>query len=380
MNIKHLLFFVRVILAFGLAVLFAACSDDPPAQPPAPPVQDTTSHDWLFTTYHITSRSLRDVGALATDYVIVVGDAVRGSKAMTNAYLWNGSALEEMSIPIKAGGTGDTCTTCTPGLFTRPNTLPGIWVLRRDHYWVCDPNVIGHVTISPNPRNDTNVFHSYWHAEGDPTARFIWGADSANVFFLDNFGKAVFRWHPEAPNWSRHQFTFHPTQNDNIARDLWGSGKNNVYAFTDHGTERFDGDQWRVFWDHSMPSLCDSVKFGVPTSCWAATDEDSMWVTGLFIGRMLKDGSGRVTYRFDGDSEQYGYAGVSSVRGSSESNVFFCGWDGYLAHYNGRTLRVFDDFRQQGIELYRLAVFEKDVFIIGAQHFGGGILIHGRRR
>lgn len=116
MNSKHRVLIVRFALGFGIHVLFAACSEDPPAQPPMPPPPDTTSHDWYFTKYHVTGYSLRDVAALAPDYVVMVGEGVHGTNVGTNAYLWNGSELKEMSIPLKPGGTPDTCTTCTPGV------------------------------------------------------------------------------------------------------------------------------------------------------------------------------------------------------------------------------------------------------------------------
>lgn len=363
-----------LVSAFLLA---GACDEAQPDQPPVVSGPDTTSHEWIFTVYDHLGGSLRDVCALSPDYVVIVGDGLTGTQIGTTARLWNGAALEEINFPIKPFGSYDTSTVKIPDINNRLHTYDAIWFLRRDHYWATWGSTTAHVTISPSPRNDTNVHHYYGYAGGP---RRIWAIDSTNVFFLSFLGDAVTQWHSRTRSWNRYGFTFPPTQNENLARDLWGTGNDNIFAFTDYGVKRFDGTGWHTFWDVSMPSLCDSAYFGMPTNCWAASDEDSMWISGLFIGRMRKNGSGKVTYRFSGKSDnEASYAGAF-VRGSAGNNIFFVGWDGYLAHYNGSTLRVFDQFRGQGMVFYRMAVFENEVFIVGAQHFNGGIFIHGRRR
>ncbi|MDT8324703.1 MAG: hypothetical protein RRA94_11355 [Bacteroidota bacterium] len=315
--------------------------------------------------------------ALSPDFVVAVGRSVGPSPV--RAFRWDGMGLLPMTLPYRLDFRADTSTTNFPPEAYRSSSLTDVWFFRRDNFWITDFDGATHVTIAGGDR-DTMVYNiRYSFYEGFQPER-LWAYDSSNVFFLNDDADAVYQWRHRDRSWERHDLSYPSMPFDNRAFDIWGTSQNSVFIHTNGGLKRYDGSQWHTVWDRSMPSLCDSATFGVPISGWAAADEDSMWITGLYIGRMRKDGTGKVTYRHSGKTASGGSFDCRIVRGSAKNNVFFAGLGGNLVHFNGRTFRVFEEFRDLGTPFYRLAVFDNDVFIIGNQNFNGGVFVHGHRR
>ena len=99
---------IRIVSAFLLLLLFSACSEKAPPEPQEPPPPDTTSHKWEFTMYEVggLSSTLEDVSALSPAYAIAVGTMQEtGGLPRINSYLWDGTSLQPMNLPIYANDT-----------------------------------------------------------------------------------------------------------------------------------------------------------------------------------------------------------------------------------------------------------------------------------
>jgi hypothetical protein len=369
----------KLPLALAVSALLMslyACTQDPPVHPVTPPAPDTTSHDWVFSMHRLSdgagSNRVTTIAALSPDFVLMSSYDV-GPWAI----LWNGRSIERILLPFKSISR-DTCSVCPPALGQYKGSIYSLWFFRRDNFWIADLDQTQHTTISAGD-SDTMVYVTGRPNIPDIGATHIWAKDSANVFFANYDASRVFRWRHGERSWTTYTLTYPDMWWSNEVFDLWGTSNESVFLHTNGGLRQFDGVEWRTIWNREMPSLCDSAYFGMPMSAWAAADEDSMWIAGLFIGRLRKDGGGRVTYIARPENNQ-GVYGVGCVRGSAKNNVFFIGLAGYIAHYNGASFKVFDEFAGQGIGFTKAVVFENEVFIIGSHPFMGGIFVHGRRR
>ena len=202
----------------------------------------------------------------------------------------------------------------------------------------------------------------------------IWAKDTSELYFAGRNGSVMAykngEWKsiPAATGNAGDAESIFGTASDNIFLTILGRlGYSNVCF-------RYDGKGWRTIWDVSMPSLSPTVYFGLPICMWGDKTDDSIWVAGLWLGRMRKDGMGTIRAIEDLDPD-----GFYRIHGSARNNVFFCGDDGLLLHYNGSTLHRYTEFKGKGIRLMAVACLEDDVFIVGDRYFGGGIFIHGKR-
>ncbi len=363
---------VRSVLAFILSCLVAACSEKQPTAPPVPPPPDTTSHNWEFTMYEVggMNTTLKDVYALSPDYAITVG-RIEGviTQPFVNAYLWNGSSVDGISLPISPHDT----VTIHPDVGTK--NLAAVWTFRRDNLWYTagDEGAIAHMTIKGA---DTSVRQETYQTIGDEigySTERIWAFDTSTIYFGGRNGRAAI--------YRLGVWSYIPVSPSNTAyvRDLFGTIPANVFALLDdnsgkrdYGSYRYDGTQWTAFWRSGFPSLCPEKQFGLPTCCWGSPDDDSLWIAGLWLGRMPKGGKESVRFVIDNVE-------VLRIRGSARNNVFFCGFDGCILHFNGATLKRYRDFEGRRIKLNAIACLKDDVFIVGDRYFGGGVFIHGRR-
>ena len=164
----------------------------------------------------------------------------------------------------------------------------------------------------------------------------------------------------------------------NPVTDLWGLNSDNIFMCANGGNSgyfyHFDGSNWNLLWTNTFPSLSDSAMFGQVHCVWGLPNEDSIWIAGMWLGKMKNDGSGKV--RLIKSLESYG---LNNIRGNKWNNVFFVGGIGAILHYNGSSLHFYDDFYGNGWWLKSVAVLENDVYIVG-EIYGAqaGIFIHGK--
>ena len=358
-----------------LVIFFSGtCKNDSPVKQPHPPASpDTTSHEIEWTAYTVGDwgTHLDDVFALSPDFVIAVGKVWDSSQYpyKNNCYLWDGTSLKAISIPIN---NNDTVTINSK---YRDPEINSIWMFRRDNLWYAMENksTYAHVTIA---NGDTNLKSENNFVRTDISGAIgmaIWARDTNDIFF-GGWQGGVMRYNNKI--WTRYKIE----TGGNPVTDLCGLNSDNVFMCADGGNSgyfyHFDGNNWNLKWSDSYPSLSDSAVFGAISCFWGLPDADSIWIAGLWLGKMKSDGSGKVNI-----IKSLQPFGLYKIRGSKWNNVFFVGGIGAIMHYNGSTLHFYDEFYRNDWWLKSVAVLEKDVYIVG-EIYGAqaGIFIHGKMK
>ena len=360
-------------LTFGcmvLLTLFAGtCKNDSPVKPPPPPAPpDTTSHEIEWTEYVFPgSGELEDVWAFSADFAIAVGriQDPSFSNEQLNSYIWDGKSWKLRGIPMQYFN-GDTNTInwklYGPG-FT------GIWGFRRDNIWFssfASNNAYTHMTIVGN---DTMI---KTEALAERGLGRIWAKDTNEIYFAGDFGGII--------RYDARTFIklFSNPSITQPFRELWGFSSKDIYTsvYPNGFCYKYDGTTWSNFRDASNP-LSDSVFFGLPAAFGGTTDDDSMWVAGLWLARMKKDGTGKIRPIINIQQN-----GVERIRGTSKNNMFFMSRFGPIYHYNGSTLKYYPNFSSGGNEFTSISIVGKDIFIAGYKYFGGTqpLIIHGKQK
>ncbi len=338
-----------------------------------PPIPlDTTTHEYEFTLYEVgeINSVFHDVVALSPDFVLAVGhlEPVSGI-SYTNAYLWNGTQLKPVCLPINPYDTA----TINPGPEPAVD-LRSIWAFRRDNIWYgAGSGALAHLTIAGK---DTLVYNLNYLTRSDASPSFrrrIWAKDTSELYFGGLRG-TMYRykdrqWQPMSAQ----------TYGGDVT-DLWGFDSDNIWMvstddqFFRHTFYQYNGTAWNLLWENGAVSLSDSAYFGAPNSIWGSNDDDSIWVSGLYTGRMKNDGKGKVRIF----PETYN-VGINRIRGSAGNNIFFVGLGGAILHYNGRTIRSYTSFLHSDIAFQSVSVLDGDVYIVGGRYMGRALFLHGRR-
>jgi hypothetical protein len=362
--------------ALALLLWLAACNDVPPGHPVASG-PDTTSHDWEFTLYEVGDMNtvLTDVAALSPDFAIAVGK-VQGSDIfpVINAFVWNGTTLTPTNLPLYPNDTVTIDPQRDKRTWVGWQRLNAIWAFRRDNIWYAsETGAIAHMTIRGT---DTSVHQETYLSIGEKigfASMRIWAMDTSELYF-GGYRGYVARY--KNGLWSAIPLAIEGNLGD--ARDLFGtSGDNILLSIVGNlnyksACYRYDGTKWKAIYDNG-PSLSPSVSFGLPVCFWGDKSDDSLWISGLWLGRMQKESYGPVRA-----VENVNPYGLLKIHGSKWNNVFFCGYGGLLIHWNGSGLRRYDGFLDQSLKFRSVFTLENDVFIVGERYFGGGIFIHGK--
>jgi hypothetical protein len=366
-----------LFLACILLARLAACTDEPPA-PPVTPGPDTTSHNWEFTLYEVGGMNtvLTDVAALSPDCAIAVGKVqMPGTFPEINAFVWNGTNLTPINLPMYPHDTVTIDPHHNNTTWAGWPRLNAIWAFRRDNIWYSsETGAIAHMTIRGK---DTCVKQETYLSVGEQigfASMRIWAKDTSELYFGGYQGR-VARYKNGV--WTAMPLTIQGQLGD--ARDIFGTSSENILLSIVGNLNyksacfRYDGTSWKVLYDYG-PSLSPTVEFGLPLCFWVDPSEDSLWIAGLWLGRMQKESFGPVRA-----VEELNPYGVIKIHGSKWNNVFFCGYRGTIIHWNGHDLRRYENYLDQSITLHSVFALENDVFIVGTRYFGGGVFIHGRR-
>ena len=192
----------------------------------------------------------------------------------------------------------------------------------------------------------------------------IWAKDTSELYFGGRSGKLM---RYDNGGWTNLPVA---TEGENIDQ-IFGYRDGTLYVRSVHTLLRLIDGRSTIIWNRSMPSLSDSVYFGAPSFIWGNEKSDSAWINGLRVGRIRRDGVGKVTVLLESH-----YTGM---HGTSDKDMFFVGFDGLITHYNGASFRHYYDFAGKSIRLLSVMVTGNDVFIAGDRYFGGGVFIHGTR-
>lgn len=361
-------------LLISIFMLLSSCSEtiEPRVKPCTKP--DTSSHAWVFTKYELGMQNskLHDVQALNGSFAVAVGHLVENySPRALNSYVWDNGILRDNSLPIRAAiGIGeDTSTVRMPDVAI--GKVDAIRMIRRDNIW-CGTSygAYSHITVSGS---DTMVLNENYTKREDVFVRKIWASDTDDVW-LGCYGGIL--WRRSENNWRRERLAAIGSNHD--MDYLWGEHSANVYAiFSDPGgsitVQRYNGSAWSQIYKTGDSSLSSSVDFGAPRAIWGAAEDDSLWISGLYLGRVDREMNGDVVVVRRNET------GFKDIHGSATNSVFFVGYNGAIVHYNGATLHNYNEFAGEGIVFNSVHALNNEVFIVGEQPFGPAIFVHGRR-
>lgn len=345
----------RFLFTLPLLLCIAACSDDPP---PAPPndVTDTTSHDFLWTTYYLgdAQSHLQDVFAISDSDVWAVGEIyLRDSTGqldlnMYNAAHWDGSSWTLHRVYwIFQGQQGVARLNAVYGLSNRD-----VWV-------------------APSPKHWNGIEWTSYTVTGIMTGSTtkIWGTSSDNLFFVGTNGSIT--------HWDGAKFTRMESGTTTDLYDISGTFNGKVYACGGEfsGTVlEYDGNSWK-----RVDSLSDT-RIGR----WSMFAKNDFFAVGGHDLRFIDIKYGD-TLRTPPRTVSEGGLGngrpivTTSIRGSSRRNVFAVGGWQYVIHYNGKSWKWYEELWDlTGPTQYSVGVTENNVFIVGYKD-GKATILHGRR-
>lgn len=372
--------FLQIILLLAIAVvaqIFISCSEEPPVKPlppPAPP--DTTTHEYRWEEILVNGTGegmdLYDVWAFSPENVWVVGAIRHGGYPayfQPNVYHWDGKKWEFRSIPIRGFGPDS-------GAIENHAHLSALWGFSpNDIFFTTEQG--GHAYTWMRVRGADTTYDSHYLVQYGLGQGHIWALDSNRIFIGGHNCDALFY----------DGTTFKPI-NANLSGffgemlDLWAPDPSHVFAClsstnwppSPHYFLKFNGIGWETLWrSDTSPSLSDSVYFGLPQAVWGVPGEDSMWVSGLWIGRMKKDGSGKIRAMLKNDKY-----GAYTIRGTAGNNVFFAGGAGNIIHWNGSTFFQYKDFLGKPYFASKIFMFGDHVYIACNRYSEiNAVILHG---
>ena len=246
-----------------------------------------------------------------------------------------------------------------------PISLRGVWgSSSNDVFFVGDSGHVFHY--------DGSSCYTILDAQGSEIAMLydVWGASGSNVFAVGgNYGEIL---HYDGNEWSGMR----RTEEQQILYGVWGYSSHDVFAVGEGGLIlRYDGEVWS-----EMKSETSWPLHGI----WGSSPEDIFAVghagtvlhydgndwTSMFLG---SEALGTVLY------DVWGSAG-NDVYVAGESGRYVNQRTGIMYHYNGSIWsQVMLDFSLNGLylngSLYGVwGSSDKNVFAVGGDLFGGGIL------
>ena len=364
-----------------LVIFFSGtCKNDSPVKPPPPPATpDTTTHQYAWEEILVSGNTgfveFFDVWAFAPDNVWVVGkiqDYDYPDTCYPNVYHWNGKEWNFKSIAIRALLGPDT------GIARVHAPINAIWGFSpNDILLTSETGGRSYARIKISGKDTTVESHfliQYGGGQGH-----IWAVNPYNIYIAGDRGDAIF--------YDGNIFKAINTNLPNFSGaiiDLWASDKSHIFAsiMASNWPDSpdyflmYNGTNWETLWQSDIsPSLSDSVFFGFPGATWGVTGEDSMYVSGLWIGKMKNDGTGKIRALLKNDKY-----GAYTIRGTSKNNIFFAGGAGNIIHWNGSTFYQYKNFLDKPYYPHKVFVLENDVYIVG-ETFNShtGVILHGRK-
>lgn len=349
----------RFLFTLPLLLCIAACSDDPP---PAPPndVTDTTSHDFLWTTYYLgdAQSHLQDVFAINDSDVWAVGEIyLRDSTGqldlnMYNAAHWDGSSwtLQRLAAVTWFGDT------------TTNTKVTSVYAVNQNDVW-----------MFTNAGAVIRLYDNHWDTrfigERRGTITKIWGNSSDNLFFVGTNGSIT--------HWDGVKFTRMESGTTTDLYDISGTFNGKVYACGGEfsGTVlEYDGNSWK-----RVDSLSDT-KVGRAS---VFSNREFFAVGGGNL-RYIDKKRGDTCQSPPKEIMEGGFQNgipiyIEGIRGSSRTNVFAIGGWQYVLHYNGKSWKWYEElWDTSGHPQYSVSVTEDGVFIVGSKD-GKATILHGRR-
>ena len=334
-----------IIFAVAMALLFITCEKTTTQPPPAGP--DTTSHNFTWQVTHVgdLTSSLADVFAIAEDDIWAVGkiqiEDSAGNDKVYNAVHWNGQEWELKQMLFKI-----FCNQTT----TQISPAKSVFALKSNDVWISAGSQITH----------WDGFSQDILECIPASVNQLWIHSNQKIYTVGSIGQIA---HYNGSNWQKQE------SNTTVRLlDVWGNTNGSALwacGYASNNSEsillRSDGSQWQIVWQWQFQQgASDSAYVGLLSSLWAF-DPDSLIIVsgdGVFRQDIANNGPPRKENLFLD-------AFPLRVRGSAANNIFICGDNGRVWHYNGATWQTYPELHNPNWVFRSIAVLENKVVAVG---------------
>lgn len=341
----------NLFLKSCLLFFIFSCEKSTNNPPPPPAGPDTTSHNftWQIDTIGPLSSSLSDVFAISENDIWAVGhiqftDSL-GNYNAYNAVHWDGNQWEMKQINSNHN--------------TIISHIRGIWAFSDDDIWLAAGSIY-HWNGNVAPISYQRSINT------SETVEELWYNQQMDIFGAGNEGLIV---KYDGTNWNKLE-----SGTTISLRDIWGKpNTTNVWTcgYASNNSEsillRYDGSQWQTVWRwHFQTGVSDSNYVGLLSSLWAF-DSDSLIIVsgdGVFRQDILGSAPPRKE-KLNLDAFPF------RVRGSAPNNIFICGDNGRIWHYNGATWKGYPELHNPNWVWRSIAVLENKEVAVGEDYSQG---------
>lgn len=363
-----------IVMMCASLTLLSACNEDKPTQPPDAEPEDTTSHDFTWEIKYFDNAEFYDVFAINDSDVWVVGQLLLSDSTgqldysnPMNAVHWDGKEWTIQRIP-SVNSSGQNIKTKIFSIFAFNSN--DIWAL--------------------------SYGGSYAHWNGrDWTSKYIKDTDggllrifgfSKNDIYFAGVNGAITHW---------NGFMFNKMSTGFKApygvTDLWGvesNGEKEVWAVLQvtHQNRsallQFTGttQRWSTVWSNEYKVGMEQPYSGVLTSIYPYSKECYFLTSSVpYISKPVYEK--RPTF---GSNARLLVSNLYSawpfrVRGIDRNDVLIVGDRMLVAHYNGRSWRLYSELSEgNAIPLWGLSMINNSVFAVGTDAVTG-VIVHGKR-
>jgi len=312
---------------------------------------DITSHsvsDWDFTAFGdttgLTWGIINEISILDDDSILGVGEiSLSGDKF--NAIKGKGMDWRYIAKRFEFN----------PGLFAVPN-LRSLFNFGKSEHWFVDGNIAHQTTDTTLYYNIGNM--GYLSMGYGP--KTVWGVDPDTMFFAGTKGFFLsFRGgHPFPPqDWSYiHDFSrIAGTSNSNF----WLEGTDFHVNLAEGIVLHYDGSQFSEIINTSDPNW--NQEWGYPRDIYCDNEQYAILLTSRALLRVPWDPSSEIEIMAGFPT----HFSPGRFAGTSENDLFLCGYGSELWHYNGDSLFRYD-IPDYG-DFNRIAVSEHTIAAAGVQ-------------
>ncbi len=343
---------VKIFAVFSICFLTLTCTNNKTTtQPPPPAGADTTSHNftWTIDTIGTLNSVLFDVTMINENDIWAVGeihtddtdrqDSLGNWVQPFNAAHWNGS---EWELQRFVQANGNTIL-----------SIRGLWYFSENNIWLAAGSVYHWNGINTNLSYLRNI-------NTTETVERLWASSPSNIYGVGNAGLIV---HYDGSSWQKLE-----SNTTTRLLGIWGNANGSAVWACGHASNnsesillRYDGSQWQTVWRWQFQQgASDSAYVGLLSSLWAF-DPDSLIVVGG-DGVFRQDISNSVSPRKE---NLFLDAFPLRVRGSAPNNIFICGDNGRIWHYNGATWQTYPELHNSNWVWRSIAVLENKVVAVG---------------
>jgi hypothetical protein len=285
---------------------------------------DTTSHNFEWTEYNIPDESsLTGVWVFNDTDILIIGNAL---------WHFNGTTFTDVKP------TRNISNTQLSGALNGFN----IFALSRSEYWMVHGSISFH-TIDGKHFDDIRPGSS----------NSCWGSASSDIFVVGNSG--------QIHHYDGTKFSDMTSGTTKDLRSVWGTNHNDVWACGYSSSKgetvllHFDGATWK----EDEQSITHNGQIGGFDAVWACDSAGHKFATtsgGLLIRKtdngIWRSDSGLVPNRL-GDGSFIGIAPF----GNTPNDMMAIGPWGFIAHWNGKDWKKYDQLFDYGAPVYYTAAF-----------------------